>query len=57
MDMVMQHGHEHAAWTWPCSTGMDMQHLHGQAACALKSSMDMDKYMLNVQVQFHVQLI
>ncbi len=38
MDMGMQHGHGHAAWTWPCSMDMDLQHGYG-------NSMDLDMDM------------
>jgi hypothetical protein len=30
MEMGMQHGQEHAAWTGACSIDMNMQHEHGQ---------------------------
>jgi hypothetical protein len=49
MDMGMQHGHGHAAWTWACSMDMGMQHGHGHAAwtgaCSWKCSMNMDMDM------------
>jgi hypothetical protein len=32
MDMVMQHEHGHAAWTWSCSMNIDMQHGLNHAA-------------------------
>ncbi len=38
----MQHGHEHAAWTWTCSIDMDMQHGIGHASWTWTCSMDMD---------------
>jgi hypothetical protein len=47
--MNMQHGHEHAVWTWICSMDMDMQHdmnmQHGHEHAVLTRicSMAMDK--------------
>jgi hypothetical protein len=32
MDMDMQYGHEHAAWTWTCITALVMRHGFGHAA-------------------------
>jgi hypothetical protein len=40
MGMNMQHGQEHAVWTWTCSMDMDMQQGHGYAALTHACSMD-----------------
>ncbi len=41
MDVDMQHGYVHAAWTWTCSMDMDMQHGHGHAAWTWSCNMDL----------------
>ncbi len=32
IDLIIQHGHRNAAWSWTCRIDMDMQHGYGNAA-------------------------
>ncbi len=60
MDMEMQHvhghGQGHTAWTWTRSMWLDMQYGLGHAACPFPCFIEMDKYMLYVQVQVYAAM-
>ncbi len=51
-DVGMHHRHGHAAWTWICSTNMDMQ--HGQAVQTI--STDKCTYSMWCAVWFSLNL-